>query len=52
MDYFPGSGAHSASQANNELLARSVLDGLSAGVAVIDGSGVLVYVIPASSSRE
>ena len=38
------SGAHSPSQADNELLARSVVDGLSARVAVIDGSGVIVFV--------
>ena len=33
-----------SSQADNELLARSVLDGLSARVAVVDGSGSIVFV--------
>jgi signal transduction histidine kinase len=38
------SGAPPASQADNELLARSVVDGLSARVAVIGGSGEIVFV--------
>src|SRR4028118_224454 len=34
------SNTYPASQADNELLARSVLDGLSARVAVVAGSGL------------
>jgi len=38
------SNTYPASQTDDELLARSVLDGLSARVAVIDGSGAIVFV--------
>jgi len=38
------SNTYPASQADNELLARWVLDGLSARVAVVDGAGSIVFV--------